>query len=123
MPEDITTFGLNPVLPAMATLHSIIATQHSMKEMEQAIQLLEFVQSSISEPSKDMQRIYIDLLVEFKMKVKVGRGVVYSGWEGGWLVAGPCSSVSHHRTDAVCKPLFATGGAVNQTWALPTWPD
>lgn len=76
MPQDITAFGLNPVLPAMATLHSIIVTQHSMMEMGQAVQLLEFVQSSIPYPSEDMQRLYIDLLVDLKMKVRPLRSLL-----------------------------------------------
>ena len=69
MPEDITTFGLNPVLPTMATLHSIISVSRNMMQVPQAIELLMFVHSRIPDPGDDMQRLYIEILVELKMKV------------------------------------------------------
>jgi hypothetical protein len=71
LPEDITAFGLNPVLPAMASLHSIIAVRNNMMEMASAIQLLQMVHSLIQDPSEDMQRLYVEILVELKMKVRL----------------------------------------------------
>ena len=69
MPEDITTFGLNPILPAMATLHSITTSHYSDHETGHAIQLLEYIHSQIPRPNAIMQKEYSDILTVLKSKV------------------------------------------------------
>lgn len=69
MPDDITTFGLNPILPAMATLHSITTSHYNDHETGRAIQLLHFVHSQIPDPTIDLQKQFIDILICLKSKV------------------------------------------------------
>ena len=69
MPDDITTYGLPPILPAMAALHSIITSHCNDHETASAVELLQFIHSFIPEPSISLQRDYIDILVSLKSKV------------------------------------------------------
>lgn len=78
MPEDITTYDLHPILPAMAALHSIITSCYSDHETGNAIELLQFIHSLIPDPSITLQRDYIDILISLKSKARVV-GVV--GWD------------------------------------------
>ena len=72
MPEDISTFGVNPVLLAMAAMHSLI-TKYSKHEIGAAIQLLQFVHKNLPNPDLDLHMNYVDLLVTLKSKVKLCR--------------------------------------------------
>ena len=70
MPEDITMFGLNPILPAMAAFHDMTTSRHLDHETSQAIILLEYVQSLIPKPgATQLYRDYIEILISLKSKV------------------------------------------------------
>ncbi len=70
MPEDITTFGLNPILPAMAAFHDITTSHYSDHETSRAISLLEYIHSQIPSPgASTLQRAYVNIVVNLKLKV------------------------------------------------------
>lgn len=71
MPDDITTFGINPILPAMAAFHSITTRHYFDHETGKAVSLLQFIQSQIPEPSDSLQKEYIDILISLKSKVHI----------------------------------------------------
>lgn len=69
MPDDISTFGLDPILPAMATLHSILSRHSNNQETGHAVHLLEYVHAQIPDPSSDLQMSYTDMLILLKAEV------------------------------------------------------
>lgn len=70
MPEDITTFGLDPILPAMATFHDITTSHFSDHETSQAILLLDYIHSQLPKPvTSRLHRDYVSILVSLKSKV------------------------------------------------------
>lgn len=69
MPEDITTYNIHPLLPAMAALHQLVCSYYSDHDTGKAVTLLQYVHSLIPQPSSELQREYVDLLISLKTKV------------------------------------------------------